>query len=85
MAMCDVSPSGNATVDVIDAAGTTVLYNIGSSIPTPLNWNYGVLPPGSYQLRVTRSGASGMQPFKINAPPIIQVTDPNETGGEDFL
>jgi hypothetical protein len=47
-------------------------------------WNYGVLPPGVYTLRVTRGGSVGNSTFRVNAPPTLQITDPDETGGQDF-
>jgi len=74
--------SGNATVEVVDANGTvlTIATNLAA---TSINWNYGVLPPGNYTLRVTRGTIQNIA-FSINNPPLIRVTDPDETGGEDF-
>ena len=77
--------SGNSTVEVIDASGTvlTIATNLAT---TAINWNYGVLPPGNYTLRVTRGTIQEVASttFIINNPPLITVTDPNETDGEDF-
>lgn len=75
--------TGNATVDVIDAFGTVLNIPLAPLTATSVNWNYGVLPPGNYQLRVT-SGTVQTINFSINNPPLISVTDPDETGGEDF-
>jgi hypothetical protein len=78
--------SGNATVDIMDAAGTTVILNVvtNTSATSVGNWNYGVLPPGSYNLRVTRGGVSGLKAFTINNPPSVQVIDPSRTTGRDY-
>ena len=80
--------SGTSTIDLYDAAGSTRLFTIASALSpstTSYNWNYGVIPPGSYRLRVTRGGVAGpMKAFTINNPPIIHVTDPDETGGQDY-
>ena len=72
------------SVDVLDAAGTA--FRIATSTTSVPTWNYGVLPPGTYTMRVTLSGGGGTltQPFTINAPPMIAMTDPNETGGADY-
>ncbi len=72
------------SVDVLDAAGTA--FRIATSTTSVSTWNYGVLPPGTYTMRVTLSGGGGTltQPFTINAPPMIAMTDPNETGGADY-
>ena len=75
--------TGTTTIDVKDALGTSFTVATVASGNT-YNWNYGVLPPGSYTVTVTRGSLSGTQPFRINAPPTIHVTDPDETGGEDF-
>ena len=43
-----------------------------------------MLPPGQYTLRVTRGASTGSTTFRVNAPPTLQITDPDETGGQDF-
>ena len=76
--------SGSSTIQVIDAAGTTMTIATNVS-GTSFNWNYGVLPPGTYTLRVIRgTGAPADRTFRINATPTLRITDPDETGGEDF-
>jgi hypothetical protein len=75
--------SGTSTIQVIDAAGTTMTIATGLS-GTSYSWNYGVLPPGTYTLRVIRGTSTANQVFRINNPPTLRVTDPDETGGEDF-
>lgn len=75
--------SGTSTIQVIDAAGTVMTIASGVS-GTSFTWNYGVLPPGSYTLRITRGTSAGNTPFRVNAPPTLTITDPDETGGEDF-
>jgi hypothetical protein len=74
--------SGLATVSVVDANNTVL--TLGSDISgTSFTWNYGILPPGNYKLRVTR-GSVQERAFTVNAPATIDITDPNETGGEDY-
>ena len=75
--------SGNSTVQVFDSAGAPLTVAASTSA-TSLSWNYGVLPPGTYTLRVTRNSVFVDRTFRINSPPTLQVTDPDETGGEDF-
>ena len=75
--------SGTVDVQVLDAAGTPLTIATDFS-GTSFNWNYGVLPPGSYTLRIWRGGLSVDRTFRINAPPTLRITDPDETGGEDF-
>jgi hypothetical protein len=71
--------SGDITVTDAGATTYTIRKAVGSS--GNVNWNYGVLPPGTYTLKV---GSSAQKTFTINAPPLIHVTDPDETGGADF-
>ena len=75
--------SGPTTIQVIDAANTVMTIASGN-VTSPFNWNYGVLPPGPYTLRVTRGASVGNTTFRVNAPPTLQITDPDETGGQDF-
>jgi hypothetical protein len=75
--------SGTSIIDVTDAAGTVMTIATGVTA-TSFAWNYGVLPPGAYTLRVRRGSATATQAFSINNPPILKVTDPDESGGADF-
>jgi hypothetical protein len=75
--------SGNSTVQVFDSAGTPMTIAASTSA-TSMSWNYGVLPPGNYMFRVIRNGVSADRTFRINTPPTLQITDPDESGGEDF-
>ena len=75
--------SGATTIQVIDAANTVMTIASGN-VTSPFNWNYGVLPPGPYTLRVTSGASVGNTTFRVNAPPTLQITDPDETGGQDF-
>ena len=78
--------TGNFSANVDVLVGTSAEYRIASSVTSLTNWNYGILPPGSYTIRVTPTagGTALSQAFTINAPPMIQVLDPDETGGDDF-
>ena len=64
------------------------IYTIASGLTgstRSFNFQYGVLPPGSYTLRIANSGgASATQTFIINDPPRLRVTSPDRTGGADF-
>jgi hypothetical protein len=76
------SPAGPATITVTDAQGDTL--TVATNQASPYSWNYGVLPPGAYTLTISQGSANGSVTFRVNTPPTIQVTDPDETGGEDF-
>jgi hypothetical protein len=75
--------SGTTTIEVVDAGGTVMTVATGLS-GSSYAWNYGVLPPGAYTLRVRRGTTVGTRAFSINAPPVFRITDPDETGGADF-
>ena len=76
--------TGTTNIDVIDAGGTTLRIATGVS-GTSFAWNYGVLPPGSYTLRVTRGTSPAVtRAFSINNPPVVRVLDPDDKGGADF-
>ena len=79
--------SGNANIDVIDhvSPNPTTLRIAAGVTGTSFNWNSGILPPGVYTLKVTRTdGSFNQQDFTINTPPTIAVTDPSRTTGADF-
>jgi Fibronectin type III domain len=57
---------------------------VGTNVSSSINWNYGVLPPGSYTLRVVSGGQTSTATFSVNDPPQVRVTDPDQTGGDDF-
>src|SRR5262249_28713776 len=75
---------GTGTVNATVSEGSTgTTFTIATGLAGSggsLQWNYGVLPPGSYTLRV----GTASRAFTVNGPPIVKVTDPDETGGEDF-
>ena len=75
--------SGTSTIDVVDAAGTVMTIATGVS-GTSYAWNYGVLPPGAYTLRVRRGTVLATEAFSINNPPIVRVTNPDDSGGADY-
>src|SRR5262245_716914 len=77
--------SGNATITVRDNSDGTTMTVASGVAGTSFLWHYGVLPPGSYTLTVTRTqGGSGTANFTINNPPSIEVTNPSMTTGEDY-
>jgi hypothetical protein len=76
--------SGNSTIEVVDAGGAVITVATGVT-GTSFAFNYGVLPPGAYTLRVRRGTAAAVtRAFSINNPPILRVTDPDESGGADY-
>jgi hypothetical protein len=76
--------SGTTTIEVVDAAGTVMTVATGVTA-TSFAWNYGVLPPGAYTLRVRQGTAPvATRAFSINALPVFRITDPDDTGGADF-
>ncbi len=78
---------GTATVDVVDSAGAVLPLGTRSS---PYTFWYGALPPGAYTFRVCSSSSSSCssssasKAFTINNPPLVQITDPSMTSGEDY-
>ena len=79
-----LSWSGGASsgdITVTDAAGTVYTVKKGVTSDGNFTWNYGILPPGNYTLKV---GTTLSKTFTINTPPVIHVTEPDETGGADF-
>jgi len=73
--------SGTVNIDVTDAAGTNYRVRTNAGASGSFQWNYGILPPGNYTLKI---GTTATRTFTVNNPPLIQVTDPDESGGDDF-
>ena len=74
---------GNGNLEITDTSGAVL--NIATGQPSQYNFNYGVLPPGQYSLRVlVGNDVSAPVSFRINNPPLARITEPNETGSEDF-
>ncbi len=85
--------SGTWTITATEGSSTQfnpdgTVYTIASGLTgstRSFNFQYGVLPPGTYTLRIANSGgASATQTFIINDPPRVRVTSPDYTGGADF-
>ena len=75
--------SGSSTIEVTDTSGTVL--TVASAVSgTSYTWNYGILPPGSYSLKVRSGAMEATTSFSVNDPPILHLSDPDETGGEDF-
>lgn len=74
--------NGHATIEILDASGT--VYTVASDATSPVNWNYGILPPGNYVLRITSGAEIVSVSFQINSPPKVQMLDPDVVGGDDF-
>jgi len=81
-------PPGTYTVTVQElAANAAQPLTIASGVAgTSIAWKYALLPPGPYRLSVVHDGSAeqATADFTINAPPLVHVTDPDETGGDDF-
>ena len=72
---------------ISDAAGVNYVVTDSTGNNNQREFNYGVLPPGSYSLRaVCGNGTSAASTFEINTPPAITVIDPDMTGdpGSDY-
>jgi hypothetical protein len=84
--------AGTVTITVTDNSDNTTMGICGGPSPElscgsskSFNWNYGILAPGNYTLKVSANqSVFGTAVFKINHPPTIQVTDPSYTTGEDY-
>jgi len=70
----------SSAISVTEKSSNTTFTVPNPSGTCSFNWNYGVLPPGVYTLHV----GAATRDFTVNGPPIVQITDPDETGGEDF-
>ena len=57
---------------------------ISKNATRPFNWNYGILPPGKYRIRLNQGEDSAESSFTITSPPIIKVTSPSVADGEEF-
>jgi hypothetical protein len=72
-------------LDVYNASGTTRLFTISTNASSGIQWNYGVLAPGSYRVRLTRTGLPTLErAFIVNQPPMVAMSKPDETGDEDY-
>jgi hypothetical protein len=84
----NVSCAGDWTVVALDSANPifeTPLHT-GTSSAANVAVNYGVLPPGAYQLALRCNGnlLPGLTPFTVNAPGLVKVTSPGLATSEDF-
>ncbi|MFB3854943.1 MAG: FG-GAP repeat domain-containing protein [Vicinamibacterales bacterium] len=73
-----------AVVEAVDSTGL-VVSRIGQGAQGNVSWAYDGLPPGAYTIRI-RNGNSTLRSnaITINDPPIVHLTDPDETGGADY-
>ncbi len=82
-------PAGTYTLtaEELGATAATPVTITASATGSAHTWSYGFLPPGSYRLTVSRNGApadTASVDVAINAPPLLHVTEPDETGDGDF-
>ena len=70
------------SLTISDASGTAaVIADVLGTGNTNRSFNYGILPPGAYTIHANCSnGTSAPVGFTINAPPVVTVVDPDETG-----
>jgi hypothetical protein len=47
-------------------------------------WDYGFLPPGTWIVSATRLSRTVTQTLVIDAPPVIELLDPDAAGGRDY-
>jgi hypothetical protein len=52
--------------------------------PGSYTWDYGFLPAGTWTIKAQSGAQSRTVTLNIDAMPVINVTDPDETGGQDF-
>ncbi len=79
--------ASNWTVMVWDGAvQTPVLTGASPANNLALSFNYGMFPPGTYDVRLLCNGnlLGSPQAFTIAEPPRVAVVSPAEAGGEDF-
>jgi hypothetical protein len=60
--------------------GPGATFNDNSSY----NWDYGYLPPGTWTITARSSSRSASATLVVDAPPVIQITEPDATGGRDW-
>ena len=67
---------------ITDAAGVeAVITDVLGTGNTSRSFNYGILPPGVYEVRANCSnGNSPAAAFAVNTPPTVTVVDPDEMG-----
>ena len=71
-----------ATGDVIQIFTDTGGATFGSS--GTYNWDYGFLPGGAWTIKAQSGATSKTVTMTIDAAPVINVTEPDMAGGEDF-
>ncbi len=71
---------GSRSVAVFDGVTTTAVQTNAQN-----RFNYGIFPPGSYQLLVSCNGSPlAPVPFTINDPPQVAVLQPSDRSGADY-
>lgn len=81
--------TGSVTIELLDATNDIVLETLATGLApaahTAFTWSYGYLAPGTYRLRVRDTGnQSATVSITINDPPVIHLTNPDQSGGEDW-
>lgn len=69
------------SLTVTDATGLGTVITDSTGNNASRTFNYGIFPPGAYNVRATCSnGTSAPVAFTVNAPPTVTVIDPDEKG-----
>jgi hypothetical protein len=81
--------SGKVTLTATNAAtGDAIqIYNGTSNdfnSPGAIDWDYGFLPGGTWTITATSGGQSKSVTLTIDAAPVINITEPDATGGHDY-
>jgi len=78
--------TGPVTIELLDAGANMVLETIASNVTGgSFTWFHGYLAPGPYRLRVRDGGAlSAAVSVTVNDPPVIHLTNPDQSGGADW-
>jgi hypothetical protein len=83
-ALMPISLSGCSTfqsLTVTDTAGVQTVITDSTGNNSSRSFNYGIFPPGAYNVRATcNNGSTPVVGFTINTPPVVTVIDPDETG-----
>ncbi len=66
-------------IQIFGAAGATDFAASGS-----IDWDYGFLPAGTWTITATSGTQSKAVTMTIDAAPVINVTEPDATGGQDY-
>ena len=77
-----LTASNAATGDVVQIFPTPGTNDFASS--GTHSWDYGFLPPGAWTITARAGAQTRTATLNIDAPPVLNITEPDVTGGRDF-